>query len=81
MRELPTDFLKLSLLLPLRLLKHMSRRHVVSDLLLGAFSFPSPQYPALHFFLSLVYLNMRSVCITMISDFQTLKEFRITCIG
>ena len=51
MQELPTDFLKLSLLLPLRLLKHMSRRHAVSDLLLGAFSFPSVQYLALHFFL------------------------------
>ena len=75
MQELPTDFLKLSLLLPLRLLKHMSRRRVVSDLLLGAFSFPSLQYLALHFFLSLVYLNIRSVCITMISDFQTLKGF------
>ena len=75
MQELPTDFLKLSLLLPLRLLKHMSRRHVVSDLLLGAFSFPSLQYLTLHFFLSLVYLNIRSVCITMISDFQTLKVF------
>ena len=76
MEEHPTDFLKPSLLLPLRLLKHLSRRHVVSNLLLGgAFPFPSPQYPALHFFLSLVYLNMRSVCIMMISDFQTLTEF------
>ena len=75
MQELSTDFLKLSLLLALRLLKHMSRRHVVSNLLLGAFSFPSLQYLALHFFLSLVYLNMRSVCITMITDFQTLKGF------
>ena len=105
MQELPTDFFKLFLLLPLRLLKHMSRRHVVSDLLLGAFSFPSLQYlvslaavfwmsrnappalrdiqktaaretiqyPALIFFVSLFYLNMRSVCITMISDFHTLK--------
>ena len=82
MQELPTDFLKLSLQLLLRFLKHMSHRHVVSNLLLGgAFPFPSPQYPALHFFLSLVYLNMRSVCITMISDFQTLKGFRLTCIG
>ena len=52
MEELPTDFLKLSLLLPLRLLKHLSRRHVVSNLLLGgAFPFPSPQYPALQFFI------------------------------
>ena len=51
MQELSTDFLKLSLLLALRLLKHMSRRHVVSNLLLGAFSFPSLQYLALHFFL------------------------------
>ena len=75
MQELPTDFLKLSLLLPLRLLNHMSRRHVVSNLLLGAFAFPSLQLPALNFFLSLVYLNIRSVCITMISDFLTLKEF------
>ena len=81
MQELLTDFLKLSLLLPLGLLKHMSRSRVVSNLLLGASSFVSPQYPALHFFLSLVYLNMRSVCITMISDFQTLKEFRLPCIG
>ena len=75
MQELPTDFLKLSLLLPLRLLNHMSRRQVVSNLLLGAFPFPSLQYPALHFFLSLVYLNIRGVCITMISDFQTSKGF------
>ena len=52
MQELPTDFLKLSLLLPLRLLNHMSRRHVVSNLLLGAFPFPSLQYLArLTFFL------------------------------
>ena len=73
MQELSTNFLKLSLLLPLRLLNHMSHRHVVSNLLLRAFPFPSLQYPALNFFLSLVYLNIRSVCITMISDFQTLK--------
>ena len=75
MQELPTDFLKLSFLLPLRLLNHMSRRHVVSNLLLGAFAFPSLQYLAFHFFVSLFYLNMKSVCITMISDFQTLKGF------
>ena len=75
MQELPTDFLKLSLLLPLRLLNHMSRRHVVSNLLLGAFAFLSLQYLALHFFVSLFYLNMKSLCITMISDFQTLKGF------
>ena len=75
MQELPTDFLKLWLLLPLRLLNHMSCRHVVSNLLLGAFAFPSLQYLALHFFVSLFYLNMRSDCITMISDFQTLKGF------
>ena len=80
MQELPSDFLKLSLLLPLQMLKHMSRCHMVSNLLLGAFSFPSLQYSALYFFVSLFYLNMRSVCITMISDFQTLKEFRLTCI-
>ena len=73
MQELSTDFLKLSLLLPLRLLNHMSCRHVVSNLLLRAFPFPSLQCPALNFFSSLVYLNIRSVCITMISDFQTLK--------
>ena len=75
MQEMPTDFLKLSLLLPLRLHNHMSRRHVVSNLLVGAFPFPSLQFPASHFFLSLIYLNIRSVCITMISDFQTLKRF------
>lgn len=77
MQELPADFLKLSLLLPLRLLKlrnNMSRRHVVSNLL-GAFPLLSLRYPALHFFLFLFYLNMRSVCIAMISDFQTLKGF------
>ena len=37
--------------------------------------FPHLSIQPYNFLLSLVYLNMRSVCIMMISDFQTLKEF------